>query len=192
MKLFSNPRLWKIPSKWYLLGIPVGGFILFFLGIIFWNLFNYSLAVTSTEEFCISCHEMESIAYEEYKQTSHFNPVSGVSASCPDCHVPKPFIPKMIRKIRASTEVWGNIMGTLDTPEKYEQHRAEMAERVWAEMKGNDSRECRDCHDVTRMNFEKQSKRASRKHDPEYMQSKGYTCIDCHKGLAHKLPEEEG
>jgi nitrate/TMAO reductase-like tetraheme cytochrome c subunit len=62
-----------------------------------------------------------------------------------------------------------------------------MAERVWAEMEANDSRECRGCHDMQRMDFHKQSRRAAEKMEPAM--EKGTTCIECHKGIAHELPE---
>ena len=81
------------------------------------------------------------------------------------------------------------MLGTIDTPKKFELHRAKMAERVWTQMKETDSRECRNCHNEQRMNREKQSKRAKKKHDVEYMRKNDKTCIDCHKGIAHKLPE---
>jgi nitrate/TMAO reductase-like tetraheme cytochrome c subunit len=34
-----------------------------------------------------------------------------------------------------------------------------------------------------------QDKSAQKKHTAERMREKGETCIDCHKGIAHKLPE---
>lgn len=189
MKLFTNPKYWKIPTRWYFFGIPLGAVIFFVLGIVFWGGFNTALEITNTESFCISCHEMEQTVYQEYKKSAHFNPVSGVSASCPDCHVPKAYLPKLARKIKASGELWHKMLGTINTPEKFEKHRAEMAENVWAEMKENDSRECRNCHSEARMNLAKQSKRASKKHEIQYMKENNKTCIDCHKGIAHNLPE---
>ena len=81
------------------------------------------------------------------------------------------------------------ILGTIDTKEKFEAHRADMAERVWAEMRSNDSRECRNCHALGTMNLEIQDKRAARRHTLERKQEKGETCIDCHQGVAHELPE---
>ncbi len=40
------------------------------------------------------------------------------------------------------------------------------------------------------MNLEAQDRYARRKHSPEYLEKTGRTCIDCHEGIAHKLPEE--
>ena len=75
----------------------------------------------------------------------------------------------------------------IDTPEKFEAHRLEMAEREWARMKGNDSRECRNCHTYEGMNTEVQKQRARKQH--ELAQRDKQTCIDCHKGIAHNKPK---
>jgi cytochrome c-type protein NapC len=79
-------------------------------------------------------------------------------------------------------------MGTIDTPEKFEEKRFAMASRVWREMKANDSKECRNCHDYDSMDFDMQSERSMTRH--EDAADEGLTCIDCHKGVAHSLPEE--
>jgi cytochrome c-type protein NapC len=90
------------------------------------------------------------------------------------------------RKIKATNELYHKIVGTIDTPEKFEAKRLIMAERVWAEMKENNSQECRNCHSYEAMHWEKQSRRSSEKMQEGLKQ--GETCIDCHKGIAHKRP----
>ena len=77
----------------------------------------------------------------------------------------------------------------IDTPEKFEAKRAELAQHVWDGMKANDSRECRNCHGYEAMDFHKQNPRAREKTEPAAQ--KGETCIDCHKGVAHKLPPRD-
>lgn len=181
--------LWITSSKKWMLGLPVGAIIMFFAGIIFWGGFNTALEVTNTEEFCISCHTMKDTSYMEYKDTIHAKNSSGVKASCPDCHVPKPWIYKVPAKIKATNDLYHEILGTIDTPEKFEEHRLEMATNVWNRMKENDSRECRNCHSYAAMDLTSQSRRAGKKHDIERIKEKGETCIDCHKGIAHILPE---
>jgi len=182
-------RLWQRPRAWYWFGIPVGGFVMFAIGIIFWGGFNTAMEMTSTLEFCTSCHEMAPV-YEEYQQTVHFKNASGVRAICSDCHVPKPWHLKVMRKIQATfNEVPHAILGTINTPEKFEAHRAEMAENVWAVMRASDSRECRNCHALETMNLEEQDRIAAKRHTLERKLEKGETCIDCHQGIAHKLPE---
>ena len=145
---------------------------------------------TNRTEFCISCHEMEQTVYQEYLASTHYKTASGVGAACADCHVPREWGPKIVRKVRATGELYHAFMGHIDTPEKFEAKRLELAERVWAEMEANDSRECRGCHSTNRMDFHKQSRRAKEKMEPAAEQGK--TCIECHKGLVHNLPEGYG
>ncbi|MEA3275547.1 MAG: NapC/NirT family cytochrome c [Pseudomonadota bacterium] len=172
------------------------------LGILFWGGFNTALRVTNTETFCISCHEMEENVYEEYTNTIHYTNRTGVRATCPDCHVPKEWEHKLVRKIRATNELYHHFMGTVDTPEKFESKRFELASNVWRSMKATDSRECRNCHGYDFMDFDKQEGRAADQHeemeagydedseDHKAAAEAGLTCIDCHKGVAHSLPAE--
>jgi cytochrome c-type protein NapC len=183
-------KLWRPPYKWYLLWLPTGGILMFVVGIIFWGGFNTVLEATNTESFCISCHEMREYLYPEYQKTVHFKNRTGVRAVCSDCHVPKPWFYKMARKINATfIEIPGKIMGNIDTREKFEAKRLELAERVWATMQSTDSRECRNCHALVSMDLELQDKSAQKRHTLESVRESGKTCIDCHKGIAHELPE---
>ena len=181
-------RCWtalKQPSaKYSLLTLLVVGF---FSGIIFWGGFNTAMEATNTLEFCVSCHEMRDTVYQEYKKTIHYSNRTGVRAICSDCHVPKDWVHKMARKIQASGEIYGKLMGTIDTPEKFEAKRLELAEHEWKRMKGSDSRECRNCHTFDGMNTEVQKQRARKQH--ELAQRDKETCIDCHKGIAHQKPK---
>ena len=166
----SNPgffrRLWR--ALWTPAAAASLGFLLivgFIVGVVFWGGFNWALEVTNTEKFCISCHEMRDNVYAEYEGTVHQNNGSGVRATCPDCHVPKEWGPKMVRKIKASQELYGHfITGVIDTPEKFEEHRLYLAGRVWTAMKETDSRECRNCHNFDFMDFTQQQTRAADNH----------------------------
>jgi len=182
-------RLWSIlktPSaKYSLLAILLVGF---FSGIIFWGGFNTALEATNRLEFCISCHEMRDTVYVEYKETIHYSNRTGVRATCPDCHVPKDWTHKLIRKAQASGEVWGKIMGNIDTPAKFEAKRMELATHEWNRMKATGSIECRNCHNFDAMSGDIQKQTVYKKHMAA--KEKGETCIDCHKGIAHHLPKE--
>lgn len=175
----------KPSAKYSLLTLLVVGF---FSGIIFWGGFNTAMEATNTMDFCIGCHEMRDNVYKEYKETIHYSNRSGVRAVCSDCHVPKDWTHKIMRKIQASKEVWGKITGVIDTPEKFEAHRFDMAKREWARMKARDSIECRNCHNFDAMSPELQKKTPYKKHMAAKEQGK--SCIDCHKGIAHQLPKE--
>ena len=156
-------------------------------GVVFWGGFNTFMEYTNTYGFCTSCHEMGTVN-EEYKASSHAANHSGVPAICSDCHVPKPWAQKLWRKIKASNELYHKVLGTIDTPEKFEAKRLELAENVWASMREANSRECRNCHDPKTMVLKGQSDQAKKWHERELMTGK-QTCIDCHKGIAHKLPD---
>lgn len=147
---------------------------------------NGFFAYTNRMEFCTSCHTMR-WNFEEYKETIHFKNPSGVQATCADCHVPKEFFAKVKAKIIATKDIYHQIMGTVDTKEKFEEHRWEMANRVWDKMRETDSRTCRNCHDFENMDLSGQSRIARNKHGRA--PTEGKTCIDCHQGIAHHEPE---
>lgn len=174
------------PATYISMGtLSLGGFI---AGIIFWGGFNTALEFTNTEKFCIGCHEMETNVYQELTSTIHYTNRSGVRAECSDCHVPHDWTYKIARKMQASKEVWGKIFGTINTRDKFLAMRRELAEREWTRLKANDSLECRNCHQLESMDFTLQSPRAQAMHST-LLASGEKTCIDCHKGIAHHLPD---
>ncbi|MDK9703620.1 MAG: NapC/NirT family cytochrome c [Sulfuritalea sp.] len=168
-------------------------------GIGIWGLLNTGVEWTNRTEFCLSCHTMQT-PYEELKKTVHYSNRTGTSVGCADCHVasskePFDYARKLTQKVFASKDVIGQILGTIDTPEKFEAYRLTMAKRVWAHMKETDSKECRNCHKFDKMDTTKQKDRSAVKHEGAIQDGK--TCIDCHKGIAHKpvhhlLEKEQG
>ncbi len=181
-------RLWTAlttPTSRFALGsLLLGGILLGAGGLV---AFDVSMHETSTDQFCLSCHELQVNIGYEYDGMSHAKNRRGIRVSCSDCHLPKPFVPKMKRKIRALGEIYHHLAGTIDTPEKFEAHRMKMATRVWAELNQTDSRECRNCHKADLWDVAAQSEKARDYHNGTL--AKGKTCIDCHKGVAHRLPE---
>ena len=148
------------------------------------------LAWTNTEQFCIGCHEMKDNVYAEYKDTIHDTNRTGVRAVCSDCHVPREPVAMIQRKFKATLELWGHLRGVIDTKEKFESHRAQLAQNVWRRMKETDSLECRNCHRAEKMDPDKQSEKAKARHAKG--KAEGKTCIDCHFGIAHKEPDGPG
>src|SRR5688500_13996857 len=185
-------RYWAIvnrPSTHFSLGfLVVGAFI---AGSVFWGGFNTAMELTNTEAFCTGCHEMRENVYVELQRTIHFTNRSGVRAMCPDCHVPHNWTHKITRKMQASKEVWGKIFGTINTRREFLEQRLELAKHEWARLKANDSLECRNCHSSVAMDLSKQTERAAQIHT-RFLLSGQATCIDCHKGIAHELPNMEG
>ncbi|WP_425040459.1 NapC/NirT family cytochrome c [Primorskyibacter sp. S187A] len=177
----TRTPLWKRSLFW---GMPIAGVLgAFAAGIIFWGGFNTAMEATNTKEFCVSCHEMGDYVFSEYEGTIHDVNRSGVGAVCSDCHVPKDWTHKMIRKIKASRELYGKVVGTISTPEKFDEKRLHLAMNEWERMKATDSRECRNCHHFDAMLPEFQKPRARQQH--LNAMENGQTCIDCHKGIAH-------
>ena len=156
-------RTWTVlkhPSaKYSLLTLLVVGF---FSGILFWGGFNTGMEATNQLKFCIGCHEMRDNVYVEYQETIHYKNRTGVRAICSDCHVPHDWSHKIVRKLQASKEVWSKLTGYVDTKEKFETHRMEMATKEWNRMKSVGSRECRNCHDFDNMDAKKQKPKAQK------------------------------
>jgi len=177
----NEPR--KSRKKLWILGS-----VIFVAGIIFYGVFGVVLEATNSTEFCTSCHSMTT-NLTELKQSVHYNNASGVTAGCADCHVPRDLGPKLWAKLMAAKDVFHEIIGTINTPEKFEAHRWDMANRVWDKMRASDSRECRECHSLEKMDFDKQIRSAYKQHS-KTLEMGDKTCIDCHKGIAHTEPTE--
>ncbi len=159
-------------------------------GVWFWWGFNKGLEMTNQEEFCLSCHTMKDNLLPELQKTVHWKNRSGVRARCPDCHVPHNFTNKIARKMQASREVWGHLIGTIGTREKFKEHRIVLAQREWKRFKANNSKECRNCHDYKSMDFSKM--RVTSQVMMRRAAERDASCVDCHKGIAHQLPDIKG
>ncbi|TIH12819.1 cytochrome C [Marinifilum sp. JC120] len=137
---------------------------------------------------CLSCHTMKQTVFPEFKKTKHFSNPSGVRAKCSSCHVPQAVFPMLKRKAASLTEIVSWMKGTIDTPEKFEKNRLRLAKNVWKDFKENDSRECKNCHHVEAFDFAAFKKADSVKTMKKGLEE-GQTCIDCHKGIAHTMPD---
>ncbi|EFD4990942.1 TPA: cytochrome C [Escherichia coli] len=146
-----------------------------------------ALHKTSDTAFCLSCHSM-SKPFEEYQGTVHFSNQKGIRAECADCHIPKSGMDYLFAKLKASKDIYHEfVSGKIDSDDKFEAHRQEMAETVWKELKATDSATCRSCHSFDAMDIASQSESAQKMHNKAQKDSE--TCIDCHKGIAHFPPE---
>jgi cytochrome c-type protein NapC len=93
-----------------------------------------------------------------------------------------------VRKINASKELFHKLIGSINTKEKFNNKRKQLAENVWQSMENTNSRECRNCHNFDAMDASVQTSRSGLVH--LHAQKRNKTCIDCHKGIAHQLPED--
>ncbi len=183
-------RFWSRPKSRWLIGMPIGAWFMFAAGAFAMLSFEVVMYQTSTEKFCTTaCHSMATFTAPEWRDSIHYSNRSGVKATCSDCHIPKVYPQSLWAKAYdGGRHMIAEILGTIDTQEKYEARRVLMAEYVWRNMKKNDSRECRNCHDPQFMELASQNQRAARAHQQGSQQ--GQTCINCHKGIAHKTPDE--
>jgi len=183
-RILAKVRKWVTSRKTVV--VLLAGIGLSMVGL---SLFGTTMIYTSTEAFCAtSCHEMANNTTLEYRDTIHDKNRTGVRAICPDCHVPHSPIPLYIAKMGALNDLWSHhVTHSVDTREKFEAQRPKMAVRVWTYMKGNDSRECRHCHDASKMDPEKQSPGAQARHARGVKEK--LTCVDCHFGIAHQEPK---
>lgn len=144
---------------------------------------------SDTLGYCISCHEMRDTVYPDYIKSAHYKNKFGVRVVCAQCHVPHDtWMAVMIDKIKATfIQLPNHFLGTIDTKEKFEAHRLELAKRVWAQFEANDSQQCRSCHKWKAMILSEQRTSARTAHEQAIKDGK--TCIDCHKGITHTLPK---
>jgi trimethylamine-N-oxide reductase (cytochrome c) cytochrome c-type subunit TorY len=181
-------RLWRRPKSRWLLGIPIGGFVFLFVGAIALGSVNWVVHKSSTNEFCFACHSHEAFIKPEYEASSHFKNAAGVQVMCKNCHLPEDnWFELMVTKVVVSADIIPEMQGKIGTKEKYEARRGALAAEVWTQMLEDDSRFCRSCHSFSQMNTEAQGNMAKRRH-PSAMAS-GQTCIECHRGIVHALPE---
>ncbi|MGB5211249.1 MAG: NapC/NirT family cytochrome c [Gammaproteobacteria bacterium] len=182
--------LWKRPSSKWLLGIPIGGFLMLVVGAAGLLVMNTVLHVTSTTEFCLSCHTHTVNSVDEYEASSHANNASGVRAQCADCHLPNPeehWFRYVGMKMIVSLDIIAEIRGIAHDPADYEAHRGPWAKKVWIEYRENKSEFCLHCHAFDHMVEADQPRMAQRRHSKA--EERGQSCIDCHQGIVHKLPE---
>lgn len=147
---------------------------------------DFSLEATTNDEFCVSCHEMADNISGPEADRLYLSGSGELHGRCADCHLPKPFLPRLRRRLRASAEVYHHLLGTLDSPESFEARRLQMAQSVWSRMNHNDSVECRSCHDDP-LGVDAGGSEVARGYH-ERAGRNGIGCIDCHKGLTHRMP----
>ncbi|OOH91359.1 nitrate reductase [Pasteurellaceae bacterium 15-036681] len=170
------------------LKLVFGGLGLMALGAVVLGGTQYAMKATSTTEFCVSCHSM-SHPQAEWEGSVHFSNRKGIRAECSDCHIPQDNAYHYVKtKVLAVKDLWNTfVVDKLPDQEAYEAHRLEMAQSVWADMKTNDSATCRSCHSFEAMALSEQKESAQKMH--QLAMETNQTCIDCHKGIAHFMPD---
>ncbi|UCH53380.1 MAG: NapC/NirT family cytochrome c [Pseudomonadota bacterium] len=163
-----------------LIGAVIGALVVIGSGVMVY--------ATGTNDFCAgACHSMQ-FPFAEYQQSKHYMNHSGVRASCADCHIPHEYPQKLIHKaISGVRDVYAEFRGVIDTREKYEALRGEMAVRERERLRARGSAECRHCHAIDAMWLKVQNPYVARAHRLSLEHDR--TCIDCHRGVAHGVQE---
>lgn len=142
-------------SKWYAGGLVLVGIV---AGIALVSAGTSAVHWAGSVEFCGTfCHSMDA-AYASYQKGLHGATNSGFNVGCSDCHLKyesvRPIsqaqvIGLLVHKAQSGmVSGWGEIRGTLSTPEKQIAHRPAMAEAVKKWMLSVDYVTCRGCHDL--------------------------------------------
>ena len=180
--LFKKPGLM---SRRVILGTTVGGAIVFFIaGIIFWGGFHTAMEETNTLEFCIGCHEMEENVYQEYTPTIHYSNRTGVRATCPDCHVPRPLGPQGGAQDPGQPGDLSQADGHGGYPGEVRRTPPDHGE---AGLDGDEDDRFPGVPQLPQLRIHEPQVSAAPgpQAAPECLRD-GQTCIDCHKGIAHK------
>ena len=179
-------------SVWYLAGICLIGVV---IGIIFVGVLTSVVHWAGTEKFCGEfCHSMD-VTYAAYKKGDHFRTASVVTAGCSDCHLknesnhfvgPIDYTALLIDKaIAGSKSLFGEICGTMSTPEKQIEKRPEMATAVHQQMIDRNFSACRGCHDVERMYDPKKPLIGAIHKGMGPNAEKKVDCLACHPTAGH-------
>jgi cytochrome c-type protein NapC len=183
-------ELWDVlrrPSSVFGLGVLVlAGFV---AGVVFWGGFNTALELTNTEKFCTGCHEMRDNVFAELKSTIHFTNRS-VRARAVPIATSAQVVDRQDRAQDAS------LQGGLGPSIRHHRHKensstigSSCATRMGT-LQGQRLPGMPQLPQHRSMDIPS-SRRASVAHQ-RFLFTAEKTCIDCHKGIAHKLPDMRG
>ena len=162
--------------KWILIGtgvIVVVGFLI-----------TIPLERTSTTEFCVSCHELQTHK-TELEKSSHAVDKDKNPIGCRQCHIPNSFGPKYLAvKIMGIKDLWVHKFGD---PENLDRRKLQATARRYVQ---DDN--CRACHqDLFKNAKDEKISELGRLAHESYLGKNGNTrsgCAGCHPNMAH-LPE---
>lgn len=144
---------------------------------------NWSFEVTSTNNFCESCH-VHPQATLSWKQGPHFDTVSGVIANCVDCHLPPGGFDLISAKIQTGArDIYGVLFkdeSSFDWISKSSLNQAKHHVYKTA---------CLNCHKSL---FTKGlSKKGQTAHLHYSQKEDELRCINCHLDVGHYQPKKE-
>lgn len=168
-------------NKGFKVGVILGVVAIFIIASAF------AVQLTSTTEFCLSCHEM-AIYQEEMLASSHAKDANGQAISCNQCHIPSGNVVRMLSaKIwMGSKDVWYHFLGGPDIVN----NNLDRAHLQVSAKRFMDDKNCLACHEDLSKNAKKDaaiSFEGKLAHD-NYQGKNGQAkdgCVGCHRNLAH-------
>src|SRR5262245_37434683 len=171
------------------LGILIVGALIGIAGL---ALTNEMVHATSNNEFCgTACHSMQ-WAYAAYQRGPHAKSHTGVTAGCGDCHIPYEsqeasslqYLQLLAHKAKAGAiDAYHQMLGTIDTEQKWQKERDHLSGNVKAWMTANNSLTCRGCHDLSKM--ANSAKPAVAEMHAPLLKAESVVCIECHTNAGH-------
>jgi cytochrome c-type protein NapC/trimethylamine-N-oxide reductase cytochrome c-type subunit TorC len=149
------------------------------IGFPVFSMTYYTMARTSTPQFCSTCHEIVP-AYDAWKTSSHVNNPQGIVANCMDCHLPPPedtvdfFYTKTLH---GAKDVLAHVMHGSEAYDRPQNRR-----KAYENMKNEN---CKKCHrNLLHMPYKRGAMLAHR--SALYgRESNERKCVDCHNKLVH-------
>lgn len=136
----------------------------------------------SSNKFCLSCHTMEATVYQELKESKHAKAASGVQPTCAHCHVSEKLFPALWDHFMGTGDLIAHLRG-ITTVEKFEERRAEVADKERLKILGQNSKNCQRCHVMEQIQPSKP--RGANQHKAAVAKGNS-NCIACHYNLVHK------
>ncbi len=151
-----------------------------------------------SDQFCTTfCHTMDGSAYA-WKQGLHARTASGATAGCSDCHLLHEsdkhiniftYTSLLFAKAEAgSNSLMGQIHGTYETPQKWQENRDRTIKNVINFMTENNFSNCRGCHDMGNM-YNPKKPMVGQVHAK--FVTEPVNCIMCHFTAGHKYDEAD-
>jgi nitrate/TMAO reductase-like tetraheme cytochrome c subunit len=168
------------------LGSSGKGLVILLLAVvIFLGVISFSMAKTSSTEYCISCHEMK-IYKEELEKSSHALTKDKKAIECRDCHIPDSFGGRylIVKTVLGMKDVMSHYLGD---PENLNRREMQHIARRFVP-----DENCRACHqDLKKDTEDKVLSEIGRLSHEAYLGENGKTrrgCAGCHFNMAH-LPD---
>ena len=149
------------------------------VGFPLFSMTYYTMARTSTPQFCSLCHEIVP-AYKAWQTSSHANNAQGIVANCMDCHLPPPedtvnfFYAKTLH---GAKDVLAHMLDGADGYQR-EQNRIKAYESM-------NNENCKKCHRNLLFMPDKRGAMLAHRNALYGRGDNERKCVECHSNLVH-------